>query len=1279
VIAGRFAVEALARRGGMGSVFRARDQLTGDLVALKIMHDADEPALVDRFLREAQLLYELRHPNIVRYVAHGLMSSGEPYLAMEWLEGVDLSARLRSEALTLDESVRLGARVADALAVAHGRGVIHRDVKPANLFLTADGVKLLDFGVARIGRGHDTRTGVRIGTPRYMAPEQARGVRELDPRVDLFALGAVLYECVTRVPAFDGDDELAVLTRILFGETRRISERVPDVDPALDDLVAQLLERDPVARPGTAAEVARQLEEIAARGAPASLRPLHADMPPVLGGDERRLLSVVLLGGGAVKAAGDPDPTPLAAPRHRVARAVRQAGGESDQLADGSLVAVLRQRAAATDQAAAAAHLALVLHDLSPASPVALATGHGVVAGRLPLGEVIDRAVALVRARAGTTSRSVAIDDVTAGLLDSRWEVAHTTRGLTLVGERKDTLSPRRTLLGRPSMFVGRERELLHLNGTFDECIEESVARAILVTAPAGMGKSRLVSELLQAAERRVPGLVPWIGRADSLRAGTPFGLIARALRDLAGILDGEDEERQRERLIKRVTQNLPAAEGVAVSEFLGELVGVPFPDEDRVQLRAARTNAQIMGDQMRAAFLAFLRAETDLHPVLLILEDLHWGDLPTVRLIDTALRTLADRPFMVVAVARPEVHDLFPDLWSERAVTVIRLGPLSPRAADKLVRQALADASEGARAKLIEQSAGNAFYLEELIRASAEGKRESLPETVLAMVGARLERLPAEARRVLRAASVFGQLFWSGGLTALLGDVASQSGTREWLADLEAREIVERRAGSRFPGQEELSFRHALVRDAAYAMLTDGDRALGHRLAGAWLESLGEREAGVLAEHFERGGDPEHAVRWYRRAAELALDANDLGAVVTLVGRGLGCGAAGEDRGALRFVEAMAQRWLGDYSAAEAAGAEALATLPHGSVAWYRAVRPWVSALAARGKQQRAVPLVEEARAFDGVPNADMVIAWGSAAADLFYGGFYDVARMLVERIERARGQLDAEPVAAGYLDRACSFRANFSGDLAGAIPLSESAARAFERAGDRRNHSLERMNSAMGYVSVGAYADGERGLRHALELAEPLALPYLNSAIKQALMLALMGLGQLEPARALGVEVLAVFDAIGERRMVASTRLYLAQILARLDRSAEAMAEADAAVLAAEPYRPIAVEALAVRARLHLAAGDEARAMIDARAAMDELTQLKAIDEGEALVRLTFAEVLDETGHADEARRALTEARDRLLQQAARIGDAALRKSFLSNVSEHATTFALSARWGV
>ena len=235
----RFEIEQRIGAGGMGLIFRGRDRTTGEPVAIKVISDGGTQRAA-RFDREVELLSELSHPGIVRYLAHGETAGHARYLAMEWLEGEDLKARLARAPLTVSESVRLATRVAEALGAAHARGIVHRDLKPSNLFLPGGSVeqaKILDFGIAqREGSTQLTRTGVLLGTPGYMAPEQARGASsekggELDARADVFALGCVLFRCVTGTPAFDGDSVASILSAILFGETPRVSEWWPEVPP----------------------------------------------------------------------------------------------------------------------------------------------------------------------------------------------------------------------------------------------------------------------------------------------------------------------------------------------------------------------------------------------------------------------------------------------------------------------------------------------------------------------------------------------------------------------------------------------------------------------------------------------------------------------------------------------------------------------------------------------------------------------------------------------------------------------------------------------------------------------------------------------------------------------------------------------------------------------------------------------------------------------------------------------------------------------------------------
>jgi hypothetical protein len=202
-------------------------------------------------------------------------------------------------------------------------------------------------------------------------------------------------------------------------------------------------------------------------------------------------------------------------------------------------------------------------------------------------------------------------------------------------------------------------------------------------------------------------------------------------------------------------------------------------------------------------------------------------------------------------------VHEVFPQLWADRRVQEIRLRKLSRRASAQLVRQALGDSvSDETRKALVERSDRHASYLAALIRAVAEGKDTTTPPAVLAMVQARIEQLDPAARRVLRAASIFGETFWRGSVEALLGG----EDTAAWLAELVEQGMIAVKDDGRFPAEVEFRFRHALVWEATYEMLTKDDRVAGHWLAGQWLEQAGETDAKSIEEHFERcgsGGEP--------------------------------------------------------------------------------------------------------------------------------------------------------------------------------------------------------------------------------------------------------------------------------------------------------------------------------------------------------------------------------------------------------------------------------------
>jgi serine/threonine protein kinase len=253
--------------GGMGVVFLAEDLVLNRPVAIKAMLPAvaSKPINRQRFLREAQAMAKVKNEHVITIYQVGV-DRGVPYLAMEFLEGEPLDHRLcRENRLPFMDAVRIGRQTAEGLASAHERGLIHRDIKPGNLWLVKPRgrVVILDFGLARAADEDNslTRTGIILGTPSYMSPEQARS-QPLDPRSDLFSLGVVLYRMVAGRLPFTGPDAFAVLAALALEEPRAVWEVNPDVPWPLAKLIMQLMAKNPDERPTTAHEVAHALAAV---------------------------------------------------------------------------------------------------------------------------------------------------------------------------------------------------------------------------------------------------------------------------------------------------------------------------------------------------------------------------------------------------------------------------------------------------------------------------------------------------------------------------------------------------------------------------------------------------------------------------------------------------------------------------------------------------------------------------------------------------------------------------------------------------------------------------------------------------------------------------------------------------------------------------------------------------------------------------------------------------------------------------------------------------------
>jgi hypothetical protein len=1275
LLADRFEIEQSIGSGGMGTVFRARDPISGETVAVKVISD-QQSHITERFAREVKVLAELSHPGIVRYISHGVTVSGEPFLVMEWLDGEVLKTRLQRGSLPASEAVTLATRVAEALGAAHARGIVHRDLKPSNLFLPGgriDQVKILDFGIARReGRTQLTQTGMMIGTPGYMAPEQARASGQIDARADVFALGCVLFQCLTGVPPFDGDTTAAILAKILFGTAPRVSELWPEVPESLDALVAQMLSKDLVLRPSNGGHLAAAL---AALGPLAHTAPPRDSSPrlPEAGSGERRRLAVVMLGPPA-----QDDELSEDSLRH----AVQPYGGRLEQLADGSTVVVLdADHQVATDHAAQAARCAIAMSALAKHRPLAIAMGRTESGHRLPEGDVIDRASRLLAhvARQLGIEPPIALDEVSAGLLDARFDVVEHESQLRLRGERT-VMHGARTLLGRPTSCVGRDWELGALAGILDECIEESAARVAVVTAAAGMGKSRLGAEFVSRVRDRHPEIAIWAGRGDSLRAGSTLGLLAQALRGALGLHEGELLSARHDKLRAHIAGRVPLADRPRVTAFLGELVGAPLSDDDDAALRAARQDSRLMSEQMRGAWLDFLQAETAAHPVLLVLDDLHWGDFGTVRFIDAALRDRGKWPWMVLALARPEVYEVFPKLWADRQnVQELRLKELGRKAGERLVRQVLGDAVGSDTVEhLVRQADGNAFYLEELIRAVAEGKnrRGPLPGTVLAMVETRLARLPFEARRVLRAASVFGEACWESGVATLIGGAMEAARVSDWLARLVEQEMLAARPDSRFSGERELAFRHALLREGAYATLTAADAQLAHRLAGEWLEQHGEADPMVLAGHFQRGGETACAARHYLRAAEQALHVLDNEGALARTDLGLGCDPPPGLRIALLGIRCHASQRIPRIAIAEAE--ELLRTAPRGSIPWVQGMSAHLLGTLMTDRIEDLLASVALLPKVTAAPEAagamSLMFLIGVLMLDLI-GHIRQGTALEEPFLALARQGGDQELLARLWWNFTVSTRASYAHDDPwNALVHAEAIQAIFDVIGGETFFLDMQLMRGVNQWYLGAFAPAA----HVLEgiPAADITLGMANSLRRFCLAWLYADRGTFDEARALATQLSescrAHHDRLGECR----GRWVLAEVLRRMGDLEAADREIQAALAMAVPLDQPGV--LATLSALRLAQGRAEDALAAAEDAMSRHATMAGCSMfRSAFVRLVHAEALHATAAHDAARHAIAGARARVLAIADKIPDPGYQASFLENVPENARTRALAAAW--
>ncbi|HET9930724.1 MAG TPA: AAA family ATPase, partial [Polyangiaceae bacterium] len=1033
-----------------------------------------------------ELLASLDHPGIVKTVAFGVLEdTGLPFVAMEWLDGEDLAARQRKNPLSIPEALELTLRVAEALSAAHQAGVIHRDIKPGNIFLCRQlekppgalldvWPKLVDFGVASHGEMRVRRAGDLVGTPAYMAPEQARGDAPLDGRSDIYSLGATLFELIAGRPPHVGPNVIATLARLATTPSPHLSELRRDVPPVVDSLVQSMLETDPAERPRSAQELC----EILRSATEDSSRTSWFDSEPRstrLGSSGSRLITSIV----ALRFESD-------SARERALESMRQRGADAVPLGRDSIVAHLGARRAVGSEALVALELARRL--ARAGARVGLASGRAWVnllsdSVVHPVGEVVDRASALARdAEPGT----VLADVTTSELGRGRYEFRARDDGSAIVGE---PLRGGRGDRAGGAPFVGRDAELAQVLSAFSRARSERTPILVTITGPPGIGKSRLRREVMAriAAQAEAPQII--LQRSEAYGQGQSLGAAADVLRAIIGLPKGATSSEAARAIVARLGPATRDELTARTRDLVARLLANE-PLSEGLDPRGSR-------DALWLAMTDLVMQITAVESTAILVEDLQWADPESIGWLDHLMGRAANRPLLVMAMVRPEFWTANPERFAGRDHVRLELRPISRRSARSIVQSVLGPSTpEAVLDRIAEQAGGLPLFAEELARLTAAGRDTLQAPTIQAAIQVSLDALDDECRDAVGRLSVLGLTCWESALEAF-----GMPGAEGVMKALVAHEVLVEQNNSRFSGTREWTFKHALVRDVAYASLGERERKELHALAGTWLASMGE-DAAVVAGHFDLGAQHAAAAEHWTRAAQRALSTNALTDALNMAERAL---AFAEDRRS-GFVRASLL-----------------------DEAWSR--------LDPRASERESAIMALEANVFD---EASAVRARGARAR-------FDEARGSGTGISERLAETRDEAAALGLHDEEARCSAVLASRLAfaGRFAEAEAEVRRLLQLAEQRGISAAAVDAYQTQAIIrqtqGAVGAALESRRNAVAAAHKAALREREAMLMTNLGFALTTIGARQEARASLDSGLALADAIGSQGAMRNAQMNL------------------------------------------------------------------------------------------------------------------------------------------
>ncbi|GFE87352.1 serine/threonine-protein kinase [Steroidobacter agaridevorans] len=908
----QYVVLAPLGAGSMGWVYKARDERLGRMVALKFLppHLVSHESAKNRFLLEARAAAALDHPNICTVHEIGAAPDGQMYISMPLYEGETLQARLSRGPLPAAELTHIALQVASGLAKAHQQGIVHRDVKPSNVMLLNDGsVKILDFGIAHIEDVSLTATaGMTMGTLAYMSPEQARG-ESVDPRMDVWALGVVMYEMATGSRPFVGDDARTLRAAIEDREAESIAAHRPDAAIELDAIVRRMLGKTASQRYASMAEVEAELAGLIEREQYLGAALKRNQSPASAVASERRhaAVMVTILSDYATlieQHAGEEIEALMTRIRNSAVDVVRQHGGLVNHAFDEEMVALFGVPAGHEDDELRAVRAAMELHRRVAELATQLLGQHG---GQVRLRTGV-RSGLIVSQRMNSGPRRYA---VSGAVVQSAYRLAilaardtilvtpecqrlitpfiHTEpqETVTLLADEGQVIPHR--VLGESGLraridaavhrgltaYTGRQTELATLIERFSRA-RIGHGQIALIVGEAGVGKSRLLHELrsrIVAADVRefgarchsYGGTAPYQPFIDVLRQALQLGPLREDRPDIGAVVDR----------IRSIDASL--LQFVPLYLHLLSMASDEFPLPRDLR-------GEHLQQAVPEALAALLARVASAAPTVLWLEDCHWSDEGSRAALHRLIEIVPNHSLFVLVTSRPAGVEQIE--WASRA-TQIHLTALDFSASTDIVRDVLRVQRISAELaqRLFERTAGNPFFLEEICHALTETGAVAteggegivaggvaslqLPETVQAVIRTRLDALDKDALEVLRVASVIGREFSH----ALLADVlGSKHDVAQALERLTRAGLVQQ---SSLVPDIAYRFNHVLTHEVTYESLLSHQRRSWHRIVGAALARLTPRQvddhAELLAHHFALAESWQQAIDHGGRAAERA------------------------------------------------------------------------------------------------------------------------------------------------------------------------------------------------------------------------------------------------------------------------------------------------------------------------------------------------------------------------------------------------------------------------